>query len=64
MVLLLREVRLVVKHVDVLEGLAMRGRIKKVAQWPTFPQIFAHRQLIGGLDIAREIGTLARSFAK
>ncbi len=63
MVTLLREAGLVFNHVDVLMDEAVRARIKTIAQWPTFPQLFAHGQLIGGLDIAHELadaGALVR----
>lgn len=51
---LLRGAGIVFKHIDVLMDQEVREHVKKVANWPTFPQLYAHGKLLGGLDIARE----------
>lgn len=33
----------------------VRQGLKEFSQWPTFPQLYAKGELIGGLDIVREI---------
>lgn len=40
---------------DILEDQAIRQRTKEIAEWPTYPQLYAGGTLIGGLDIAREL---------
>ena len=32
-----------------------RARIKVYSDWPTFPQLYVNSELIGGLDIVREM---------
>lgn len=39
---------------DILQDEAVRQGMKKLNDWPTFPQIFVQGQLIGGLDILKE----------
>ena len=39
----------------------MRERLKEISQWPTYPQLYAGAELIGGCDIILELskdGTL------
>ena len=33
----------------------MVTELKKINDWPTFPQIVVHGELIGGLDIVKEM---------
>lgn len=44
------------RSVDVLADEDVRGRVKVLADWPTFPQLYAHGHLVGGIDIARALG--------
>ena len=37
--------------VDVLSNPEIRGTLPKVANWPTFPQLWVNGELIGGCDI-------------
>ncbi|PWN22029.1 glutaredoxin [Microstroma glucosiphilum] len=39
---------------DILQDEAVRQGMKKLNDWPTFPQIFVQGELIGGLDILKE----------
>ncbi|CEL93336.1 unnamed protein product [Vitrella brassicaformis CCMP3155] len=40
---------------DILSDEEVRQGLKEFSQWPTFPQLYAKGELIGGLDIVREI---------
>lgn len=49
--------------VNVLEDPEVRANLPRFSNWPTFPQLFIHGELIGGCDIAMELfesGELAR----
>ncbi|PWN41273.1 glutaredoxin [Ceraceosorus guamensis] len=39
---------------DILQDEAVRQGLKKLNDWPTFPQIVVNGELIGGLDILKE----------
>jgi monothiol glutaredoxin len=52
--------------VNVLEDPEVRANLPRYSNWPTFPQLFIHGELIGGCDIAVELhekGELARMVA-
>ncbi|XP_071827907.1 glutaredoxin-3-like [Apostichopus japonicus] len=40
---------------DILEDNDVRQGLKKFSNWPTFPQLYAKGELIGGLDIVKEL---------
>lgn len=40
---------------DVLANPDVRANLHKVSNWPTFPQLFIHGELIGGSDIILEL---------
>ncbi|XP_058797324.1 glutaredoxin-3 [Phymastichus coffea] len=40
---------------DILEDNAVREGLKKYSNWPTYPQLYINGDLIGGLDIVREM---------
>lgn len=40
---------------DILGDEEVRQGLKKYSDWPTFPQLYAHGSLIGGLDIVKEM---------
>jgi len=42
-------------HVDVLSNPHIREWLPKVSQWPTFPQLFAAGELVGGSDIVADL---------
>lgn len=49
--------------VNVLEDPEIRANLPRYSNWPTFPQLFLHGELIGGCDITLELhesGELAR----
>ena len=41
--------------VNILEHLDIRQEIKTYKNWPTFPQLYVNGELIGGLDIVKEL---------
>jgi monothiol glutaredoxin len=52
--------------VNVLEEPEIRANLPRYSNWPTFPQLFIHGELIGGCDIAVELhekGELAKMVA-
>lgn len=42
-------------YFDVLSDETVRQGLKTYSQWPTFPQLYIDGELIGGLDIVREL---------
>jgi monothiol glutaredoxin len=53
--------------VNVLEEPEIRANLPRFSNWPTFPQLFIHGELIGGCDITLELhesGELARIVAE
>lgn len=53
--------------VNVLEDPEVRANLPRYSNWPTFPQLFIHGELIGGCDITVELhesGELARMVAE
>lgn len=49
--------------VNVLEEPEIRANLPRYSNWPTFPQLFIHGELIGGCDITLELlesGELSR----
>ena len=41
--------------VNVLEDPGVRQGIKEYANWPTFPQLYINKELVGGNDIVMEL---------
>ncbi len=54
-VALLREVNADFHAVNVLEDDEIRNGIKIFGNWPTIPQLYVNKQLIGGSDILMEM---------
>ena len=53
--------------VNVLEDPEVRANLPRYSNWPTFPQLFIHGELIGGCDITMELyesGELARMISE
>ena len=53
--------------VNVLEDPEVRANLPRYSNWPTFPQLFIHGELIGGCDITLELhqqGELRRMVAE
>jgi len=42
-------------YVDVLSNPEIRKHLPKIANWPTFPQLWVEGELIGGCDIVLEM---------
>jgi Grx4 family monothiol glutaredoxin len=40
---------------DILEDDEVRQGLKEFSDWPTYPQIYVKGELIGGLDILKEM---------
>jgi monothiol glutaredoxin len=52
--------------VNVMADPDIRAHLPRFSNWPTFPQLFVHGELIGGCDITEELqqsGELARIVA-
>ena len=54
-VAILREVGAKFSSVDVLEDDEIRNGIKEYGNWPTIPQLYVDKKLIGGSDIMMEM---------
>eukprot|EP00929_Paragymnodinium_shiwhaense_P112272 TRINITY_DN80532_c0_g1_i1.p1 TRINITY_DN80532_c0_g1~~TRINITY_DN80532_c0_g1_i1.p1 ORF type:complete len:335 (-),score=103.42 TRINITY_DN80532_c0_g1_i1:108-1112(-) len=55
MVALLQENKVSFDTFDILEDEDVRQGLKTYSNWPTFPQLYGHGKLIGGLDIVKEL---------
>lgn len=55
MVELLREEQIPFGSFDILEDEEVRQALKKHSNWPTYPQTYVNGELIGGLDILKEM---------
>lgn len=42
-------------YINVLEDPTIRAELPKIANWPTFPQLWVKGELIGGCDIVLEM---------
>ena len=42
-------------YVDVLSNPEIRENLPKIANWPTFPQLWVQGELVGGCDIVMEM---------
>ena len=40
---------------DILEDNEVRQGLKEFSEWPTYPQLYIKGELMGGLDIVKEI---------
>lgn len=52
---ILQEVGVPFQHVDILQDEEMRQGIKEYGNWPTIPQLYHNKELIGGSDIMMEM---------
>lgn len=43
------------KDIDVLQDPDLRQGVKEFAQWPTIPQLYVKGEFVGGCDIVREM---------
>ena len=54
-VAILQELDVPFETVDVLEDDEIRQGIKEYGNWPTLPQLYVNKELIGGSDIMYEM---------
>lgn len=54
-VAILKEIGVQFETVDVLEDEDIRQGIKEYGNWPTVPQLYVNKELIGGSDIMLEM---------
>lgn len=62
-VAILREIKTEFGSADILQDEELRQGIKEYGQWPTIPQLYVDKQLVGGSDIMMEMfeaGELAK----
>lgn len=52
---ILREHNVQFKTFDILNDPDIREGLKKYSNWPTYPQLYINGELIGGLDIVKEL---------
>ncbi|CAB1105138.1 unnamed protein product [Ectocarpus sp. CCAP 1310/34] len=52
---LLREENIAFESFDILEDEEVRQVLKDLSNWPTYPQLYVHGELVGGLDILKEM---------
>jgi Grx4 family monothiol glutaredoxin len=52
---LLRNKNIEFSHFDILTDESVRQGLKKLNDWPTFPQLIIKGELVGGLDIVKEM---------
>ena len=52
---ILKETRVPFETFDILEDEEVRQGLKEFSKWPTYPQVYVKGQLIGGLDIIKEL---------
>lgn len=42
-------------YFDILSDENVRQGLKTYSNWPTYPQLYVHGKLVGGLDIVKEM---------
>jgi len=52
---ILNETELTYDTFDILSDEEVRQGLKKFSNWPTYPQVYVKGELIGGLDIIKEL---------
>ncbi len=52
---ILKETKVDFKTFDILRDEEVRQGLKKFSDWPTYPQVYVKGELIGGLDIIKEL---------
>ncbi|CBJ49167.1 glutaredoxin [Ectocarpus siliculosus] len=52
---LLREENIAFESFDILEDQEVREVLKDLSNWPTYPQLYVQGELVGGLDIVKEM---------
>ncbi len=54
-VAILEHLKVPYKSFDILSDPEMRSGVKEYANWPTFPQLYYKKELLGGNDIVSEM---------
>ncbi|CAN0062854.1 unnamed protein product [Sphacelaria rigidula] len=54
---MLREEGIEFSSFDILEDQDVRQTLKELSNWPTYPQLYVNGELVGGLDILKEMKT-------
>ena len=52
---ILKEIDLPFSTFDILTDDEVRQGLKKFSDWPTYPQVYVNGELIGGLDIVKDL---------
>jgi len=52
---IMEETKLEFKHFDIFSDEDVRQGLKKFSNWPTYPQVYVKGELVGGLDIIKEL---------
>ena len=52
---ILKEIDLPFSTFDILSDDEVRQGLKKYSDWPTYPQVYVNGELIGGLDIVKDL---------
>lgn len=52
---LLKEYNVQFSHFDILTDDEVRQGLKKFSNWPTYPQLYVDGELIGGVDVVKEL---------
>jgi len=52
---ILNETKLAYETFDILSDEEVRQSLKTFSNWPTYPQVYAQGNLVGGLDIIKEL---------
>jgi len=52
---ILKEAGITYGHFNILEDSEVREGLKKYSDWPTYPQLYANGNLLGGIDIVKEL---------
>ena len=52
---MLREENIEFSSFDILTDNDIREGLKTYSDWPTYPQLYAKGELVGGLDIVKEM---------
>jgi glutaredoxin-related protein len=52
---LLNELQCHYEYFDILSDEEVRQGLKEYSDWPTYPQVYVDGQLVGGLDIVKEM---------
>jgi Grx4 family monothiol glutaredoxin len=55
LVTILNDLKVAFGSFDILEDDEVRQGLKEFSDWPTYPQVYVEGELLGGLDIVKEM---------